>query len=136
MRLDQLDAVFQLMKQSPLFGLGEKFRLYISNIYTTRALDYESLWLEQMAMHGMVGVFAYIYLIYVSIIVVPRKYKSKQVFLFSLAYWLVYTMTSTPYFRIYFYYIVLFYFIKNSRVYRNTGRDIWELRNKRTFKLL
>lgn len=117
MRLDQLNAVYNLMKMSPLFGLGEKFALYISNQYTARALAYESLWFEQMARHGMVGVLSYIIMIYFSVIKVPQKYKDKSIAFVSLAYWVVYTMTSLPYFRIYLYYLVLFYFIKRTPVY-------------------
>jgi hypothetical protein len=71
-----------------------------------------------MAKHGLVGVLAYVYMIFYSLIKVPKEYKSKQVFFISLAYWGTYTLTSTPYFRIYLYYLALFYFIKKSEVYK------------------
>lgn len=118
MRFTQFDAVFQIMKMSPIAGLGEKFRTIISNDYVTRALDFESLWFEQMAKHGLVGVLAYIYMIYYSIYKVPKKYKSKQILFVSLAYWGTYTLTSTPYFRVYLFYLAIFYFIKKSNIYQ------------------
>lgn len=122
-RLRQLNAVYQLMKMSPIAGLGQKFRTVISNIYTTQALDFESLWFEQMSKHGIVGVLAYIYMIYYSIYKIPKKYKSKQILFVSLAYWGTYTLTSTPYFRVYLYYLAIFYFIKKSEVYKQMMRQ-------------
>lgn len=117
MRLMQLNAVYNIMLQSPIAGLGENFKRFYSSPYAAQALDFESLWFEQMAKHGFVGVISYIVMIYYSVIKVPKKYKSKTIFFISLAYWLTYTLTSTPYFRIYFYYVVIFYFIRNSEVY-------------------
>lgn len=117
MRLMQLNAVYNIMLQSPIAGLGENFKRFYSSAYAAQALDFESLWFEQMAKHGLVGVISYIVMIYYSVIKVPKKYKSKTIFFISLAYWLTYTLTSTPYFRIYFYYVVIFYFIRNSEVY-------------------
>ena len=117
MRFDQLDAVFRIMLNSPLTGLGENFQRFYNGIYVERAMGYESLWFEQMAKHGLLGVFAYIVMIYYAVYKIPKRFKSKQIFFISLAYWVVYTMTSTPYFRTYFLYTVIFYFIKNSEVY-------------------
>lgn len=122
MRLMQLNAVYNIMLQSPIAGLGENFRRFYSSAYAAQALDFESLWFEQMAKHGIVGVISYIVMIYYSVIKVPKKYKSKTIFFISLAYWLTYTLTSTPYFRIYLYYVVIFYFIKNSEVYSTTKK--------------
>lgn len=118
MRFDQLDAVFRIMLEAPLTGLGEKFQAYYTGTYASRAMGYESLWFEQMAKHGLCGVLAYVIMIYYSMYKIPKKYKSKTAFFFSMAYWLVYTMTSTNYFRIYFLYTTIFYFIKNSELYR------------------
>ena len=117
MRFDQLDAVFHVMLISPLTGLGENFQRYYTGKYVARAMGYESLWFEQMAKHGVVGVLAYIYMIYYSVFVVPHKYKSKEIFFISLSYWMTYTLTSTPYFRTYFLYTILFYYIKSSSGY-------------------
>lgn len=117
MRFDQLGAVFEIMMKAPLTGLGENFQRYYTGPLASRALGYESLWFEQMAKHGMMGVLAYIVMVFYSVYIIPKKYKSKQVFFISLAYWVTYTLTSTPYFRTYFLYTVIFYFIKNSKKY-------------------
>ena len=112
MRVMQFNAVYHIMMQAPLTGLGENFKRLYTSIYAAQALDFESLWFEQMAKHGAIGVVSYIIMICYSVIKIPRQYKSKTVFYFSLAYWLTYTLTSTPYFRIYLFYAIIFYFIK------------------------
>lgn len=115
MRFMQLNAVYNIMLQSPIAGLGENFRRFYSSIYASQALDFESLWFEQMAKHGIAGVISYAIMIYYSVFKIPKRYKSKTIFFISLSYWLTYTLTSTPYFRIYFYYAVIFYFMKYER---------------------
>lgn len=120
LRLDQLNAIFQIMLISPLTGLGENFQsYYYTGTLAARAMGYESLWFEQMAKHGMLGVLAYFFMIYYAVYKIPKKFKSKELFFISLSYWVTYSLTSTPYFRIYFLYAVLFYFIKNSETYLN-----------------
>lgn len=131
MRLMQLNAVYHIMLQSPIAGLGENFKRLYSSIYAAQALDFESLWFEQMAKHGIVGVLVYIVMIYYSVYIIPKRYKSKQVFFISLAYWSTYTLTSTPYFRIYFLYAIIFYYIKNSEVYADKKNRKASLRNER-----
>ena len=117
MRFNQLNAVLNLMKISPIGGLGEIFSEFVSNVYTMQALDYESLWFEQIVKHGMLGVIVHVIMIVYSVIVIPKKYKSKELFILSFAYWAIYTITSVPSFRLTFYYFILFYFIKHSKVY-------------------
>ena len=119
MRFDQLAAIFQIMLLSPITGLGENFQRFYTGVYAPRAMGYESLWFEQKAKHGMLGVLAYIFMIYYSVYVLSKRYKSKELLFISLAYWVTYTLTSTPYFRIYFLYAILFYYIKDSKVYLN-----------------
>lgn len=114
-RFMQLNAVYNIMLQSPIAGLGENFRRFYSSVYASQALDFESLWFEQMAKHGIAGVISYAIMIYYSVFKIPKRYKSKTIFFISLSYWLTYTLTSTPYFRIYFYYAVIFYFMKYER---------------------
>lgn len=131
MRLMQLNAVYQIMQQSPIAGLGENFKGLYSSVYAAKALDFESLWFEQMAKHGILGVLAYIVMIYYSVYKIPKHFKSKQVFYISLAYWATYTLTSTPYFRTYFLYAVIFYFIKNSEVYTTIKSNQTLIKNKK-----
>jgi asparagine N-glycosylation enzyme membrane subunit Stt3 len=114
MRFEQLNAVFKIMQEAPFTGLGEYVDKLYRGIYASKARGYESLWFEQMAKHGIIGVFAYIVMIYYSIYKIPKKYHSKELFFISLSYWMTYTLTSTPYFRIYFLYGIIFYYIKSS----------------------
>ena len=123
MRLMQLNAVFNIMQQSPITGLGENFKRLYSSVYAAQALDFESLWFEQMAKHGLAGVVSYIVMIYYSLIKIPKRYRSKTIFFISLAYWLTYTLTSTPYFRTYFYYAVIFYLMKFDKGIKAYSRN-------------
>lgn len=119
MRLEQLGAVRVIMAQSPIAGLGETFRSFISrNSFTDAALGYESVWFEQAVMHGMIGVVSTAVLIYYSVIKIPRYYNSRNASVFALAYWIVYTFSSIPSYRIVFYYLPMFYFIKTSERYK------------------
>lgn len=118
-RLNQFKAVGHLMLMSPIGGLGELFKEYVFNQYTQAALSYESIWLEQMAKHGLVGVIANIILMFYTTIVIPSRYKTKECFWWSLAYWIIYTLSSIPSFRTVLYYTFMFYLIKNSKVYFN-----------------
>lgn len=118
MRLEQLDAAINLMKMSPIGGLGETFKGLLINQYTILSREFESIWLEQIAMHGIFGICTTIILIIWTTIVVPLKYKSYSAFVFAGAYWLTYTMSSVPSFRIVLLYLAEFYFIKNTDLYR------------------
>jgi len=117
-RFGQFEAIFNIMKMSPIGGLGQKFSDYVVNSYTRAAYAYESMWFEQMAMHGMVGIAAQIILIIYSLFAIPGKYRSRECFFISLAYFVTYTLTSVPSFRLELYYFCLFWFIKNSPQYR------------------
>lgn len=119
MRLTQFSAIKNIMNTSPIFGLGETFRTYITrSVYTDAALGYEGILFEQAVMHGIFGVLITIVKMYYSIIKIPRKYKSKQAFWFAFAYWFVYCFSSIPSFRIILFYLAEFYFIKTSDVYK------------------
>jgi len=120
MRFSQLKAVYELFKLSPIGGLGETFKSVYSSVYTQEVLGLESIWFEQMAMHGAVGVIANIVLMYFTVIKIPMKYRSVPAFTFGLAYWVTYTLTSTPSFRIIIFFLIEFYFIKKSEVYRKS----------------
>lgn len=119
MRLDQFAAIKMIIKPSPVFGLGETFRSSIvNNALTASALGYEGIIFEQLSMHGYFGLFVTIILMYFSIIKVPLKYKSKEVAIISIAYWLSYLVSSIPSFRLPFLYLTIFYFIKTSNIYK------------------
>ena len=117
MRFDQLDAIYRIMLEAPITGLGENFERFYKGIYAARAMGYESLWFEQMAKHGMMGVAAYLVMIFYSVYKIPKKYQSKEIFFILLSYRLTYSLTSTPYFRTYLLYGIVFFFIKSSQRY-------------------
>ncbi|POO85655.1 O-antigen ligase family protein [Clostridium sp. 3-3] len=120
MRLDQFDAIRIIIRQSPLFGLGETFRDVMTvNELTIAAKGYEGILFEQMSMHGYFGVFVALVLMYYSIIKIPKKYQSKEVAVVGIAYWLAYLVSSIPSFRLPFLYLVMFYFIKTSNRYKS-----------------
>lgn len=128
MRLDQFNAIANIMKMSPIAGLGETFRGYITrSSYTDAALGYESLWFEQATMHGVVGLISTVIMIYYSVIKIPKKYRARSACVFAIAYWLVYTFTSIPSFRVVLFYLAEFYFIKTSEVYQNATKKMDKL---------
>ena len=122
MRLRQFDAVYHIFQMSPITGLGEKFDDFLVNQWTMQAYEYESVWLDQMARHGALGVLANIALMISTVFVVPKKFKNKEIFIIGLAYWVTYTMTSIPSFRGSLFYITMFYCIKHSSVYLSIER--------------
>jgi hypothetical protein len=136
MRLEQFEAVKQLMMMSPIGGLGEKFSQYISNKYTSAALGYESIWFQQMVKHGLLGVITYIFFIIYSVVIIPRKYKSKEVFWIMVAYWVTNTVTSIPSFRSSFFYFILFYYIKHSKKYGTVDKKVDETKVITAFSLV
>ena len=115
-RLEQLDAVLELLKQSPIWGLGYKFMNVMSNRTTRALLGLESMWFRIMVQFGLAGVVANVYLGLYSLLRVPRRYRQKKIFWFSLAYWVTASLTSVPGMLLYLYYFVIFYLIKQRRL--------------------
>lgn len=117
MRFDQLDASIELMKQSPLFGLGYKFMNVLHTNLVSRLLGLESIWFRVLTQFGLLGFGVNLMFAYYSIIKVPRYYKSKSLLFFSLAYWVTASLTSLPGMLMYLYYLILIIFIKQSNIY-------------------
>ena len=117
MRFEQLSASIELMKLSPIGGLGERFMVLIKNQYIDKILAMESFIFEELCKHGLVGLISTIYLVIISVFKIPYKFKVREIFWISFALWGIYTLTSIPFFRMNLYYIVVFYFIKNSQLY-------------------
>lgn len=132
LRVSQFDAIFHLYKMSPIGGLGEKFEnLITKSIYTQNALGYESIWFVQMTRHGITGVIANIVLAYYSIIKIPNLYKSKPAMFLALGYWVTFTMTTIPSFRMNLYYLLYFYFLKETEIYKSGSQiSIFHINNK------
>lgn len=117
LRFDQLDAALSLFFESPVLGLGSGFQELVSEEMAARLMGYESMWFEIIPSYGLLGVFANLFLAYVSIIKIPKKYNSKAIKYVCLAYWIVGSLSSLPGFKMHYYYIIIFYLIKNSSVY-------------------
>ena len=128
-RLTQLQYISRIGQDSFLVGFGEKFRS-LSNITVFRKYtgDFESVWFEQFLAHGIIGVLGYIILVYYTTLRLAKEYKSKYLFRFSITYWITYTMTSLPYFRTFLFYLILFYFIKKTDVYRRKNQRVERLK--------
>lgn len=119
MRLNQFNAIKLIIRISPVFGLGETFRDTLTvNSVTSAALGYEGIIFEQLSMHGYFGVFVTTILIFYLCVKIPLKYKSKEIAIVSIAYWLSYLVSSIPSFRLPYLYLVIFYFIKSSSKYK------------------
>lgn len=112
MRMAQFAAGEQLLLQHPLVGNGIKSIDYISNWSKVQdLLGLESVWLKLMVEQGLIGIVSYIFLIFSMLKSAVGKTKWFTIFL-TLAYLLVSTITSTPGFMDYMFFIVLFFSIR------------------------
>ncbi len=114
MRFQQLACAMALMAMSPVYGLGFKYLNEIQNAYTWGLLGGESIWFSVIPQFGIIGIIAYVFMVYWTIIKLPMKYKSFPIFFISLAYWAVNTSTSVPGMQFYLYYLILVLIIKNQ----------------------
>ncbi len=117
LRFDQLDAAFSLFAQSPILGLGSGFQELVTEDMASRLMGYESMWFVIIPSYGLLGMITNIYLAYVCIIKIPQMYEMKAIKYVCFAYWLVGSLSSLPGMKMHYYYIVIFYLIKNSEVY-------------------
>lgn len=119
MRFDQLAASIEVMKMSPIVGLGYKFMNVMHTRLVAALLGMESIWFRTLTVFGLLGTAVNIILAYFSLVKIPKHYHSQPLFFVSLAYWVVYSLTSVPGMKFHFYYFVLIVFIKMSQTYQN-----------------
>lgn len=133
MRLEQLAAAFLLLRSSFVFGLGPKFAsaAFVNQDLVHSLLGSESIWFKVMPQYGLVGVVAYVYLIYVSVFRIPKYYGSKEVLWLNLSYWLTYTISSLPGMYMPFFYIIFFYWLKHTPRYQLSSSVKTKRRRKR-----
>lgn len=117
MRLMQMNAAVELMKESPIVGLGFKFMNVLNNSLTADLLGLESMWIRIMVQFGIIGIIANVYFAYYALIRIPKFFRSKSVFYISLAYWITASLTSVPGMLYYLYFLILIIFIKLSPTY-------------------
>lgn len=72
---------------------------------------------------GLIGLVAYIVQAFYFIVLLPKKFKSRQILFISLAYWVTYTITSIPGFNTMMFYLIIFYFIKSSEKYKQMAKE-------------
>lgn len=124
-RLSQFTAAFDVVKLSPVFGLGNKFASVLSRSVYVMLYGMESIWLLVIVQYGIVGVVVYLFYAAWALLYVPIKYKSLPIFFLSLAYWVTYTATSVPGLKMHLFFLIVFYFVKISEKYQkavNEGR--------------
>jgi hypothetical protein len=112
MRIEQSNAVFKIFNISPFTGLGERFMDYLSERELIGTYSFESVWFEVACKFGLLGLLATAFLILYSVFYVPLKKSAKELFFISLGYWVVYSFSSTPFFRETFYYLILICILK------------------------
>lgn len=117
MRFEQLEAAIAIMMKSPFVGLGYKFMNELNSSLVSLLLGFESMWFRILTQFGLLGFIVNVILAYYSLIKIPKYYKSKPLFFTSLAYWVTGSLTSLPGMLMYFYYLTLIIFIKQSDVY-------------------
>lgn len=117
-RLTQFTAALNVIKISPIFGLGNKFASVLSKSVYVMLYGMESIWLLVIVQYGIIGVIVYLFYMVYSLFYIPVSYNKKMIFFFTLAYWVTYTATSVPGLKMYLFYLIVFYFIKTSDKYQ------------------
>lgn len=125
LRFDQLLASFQLMSSSFLFGLGSKFYDVMRGQVISRLMGGESIWFQVIPSYGLIGLFAYIIELVYFLLIIPKQFKSRELFFWGLAYWVAITLSSTTGFLEYLYFLVMFYHIKRSDVYKSLNNGVF-----------
>ncbi len=124
MRMEQLSASVYFMLKSPIAGFGDQALAYLTDGRASELLALESVYFEEMVKHGCLGLLGVFVSIYYSIWKLPRQYASSSLFFLSLSYWLTYSLTSIPSFRMNMYYILMFCCIKMSEIYQKKNTKI------------
>ena len=119
MRLEQIKTAFKLAKKSPIVGLGSKYQNVLEKREYIKILGSEGMILYVLPSYGFLGLLAYWCLYNYSIIKIPRFFKSKQLSFLMLGYFITYLISSVPGFKIHLLYIVSFYLIKDTEIYKN-----------------
>ena len=125
MRIEQFQEAFQVVSISPILGLGEKYGSVLDSLVTRKLYGLESIWLMSVVMYGVFGVAANIILAYYSIIKVPLSKKQINVGILAAGYWVVATVTSTPGFHLFFYYLIYFYLLKEPTIQCQKKHNIY-----------
>lgn len=122
-RENQFNAAFELLKISPVCGLGAKYANVLSNRYVHDLLGGESIWLTIIVNYGILGLISNIVLAFYSIFLLPKKFNSKPMVFFAVTYWVTNSFTSVPGMHMFMYYLIMIYFMKTSRRYQSNKKS-------------
>ena len=117
MRINQLHTALNIVKESPIVGLGFKYKQAIDSYIYEGILGSEGLLLFVLPSFGFFGLFSFLFYYNYSIIKIPRYFKSRQLKFLMLGYFLTYLLSSLPGFKIHLLYIFAFYIIKSGDKY-------------------
>lgn len=123
-RIEQFGAALFLLQSSPITGLGFKFMTVLPAGLTEELLGLESIWFYAMTHFGILGVLSYLYYAKISIWDVPRAFSSNRLMYFTIAFWGVNTITSTPGMHMYLYFIIITIIIKTSNYEMYENRQL------------
>lgn len=118
-RLVQFNTAFDVVKASPVVGLGNKFGSALPESATYWLYGMESIWLWTIVQYGLLGTATYIMYMFYTLLVLPKRYKSKDILFVFLAYWVTFTFSSLPGMKTYLIYLVIIYYIKCSNRYKS-----------------
>ena len=118
MRIIQLEGAFELFSLQPMTGLGTKYMNVLPYVQTYKVLGMETILVSIPVMYGIIGIVAYGIRIIYDIVLLPKRYDSRILFVFTSAFWLVSLITSTPGFSINLMFLISMGIIKTSDVYK------------------
>lgn len=129
MRLSQMYVSFDLLSQSPIWGLGARGVAYAQSL-DSDVLGAESIWLQLLLEQGCIGVFAYIYILRILYKYSCREKNVSNRIIFSniIFMWLaVNTVSSLPGIDLSFFiclYLACFYYMRINLLKMRTSSKI------------
>jgi len=119
MRINQIMIAMNIMSLNPIVGLGTKYQSAISSHIYSDIYGSEGLLLYILPCFGILGLINYIYYFWMSIVRIPKYFKSKQLVFLFLAYLITYLISSLPGMKICLLYLFAFYLVKSSEKYKS-----------------
>lgn len=112
LRQVQIGTSFNLLKLSPLWGLGTHYSQVLPTQLTYYILGGESILISVPASYGILGLVAHFVCMLFDVVILPWKSKSKECFILGTSYWITSILTSIPGIMMFIYYLFMIYFIK------------------------
>lgn len=112
LRSTQIATAFNLMKRSPIFGMGTHYQDVLPSSVTFFILGGESLLVSVPPAYGILGLIAYCIMIIFDCIIIPIRYRSIECNILGIAYWSTQFFSTIPGILIFIYYLFMIYFTK------------------------